>query len=473
MNNAQKETKVRTLLHAITTAAAELSAIINGPAILKGIIGTNFKVTASSDDGNIAANVLDGDFGTRWSARGVGQFLTLELPDVYEVDSIQLAIHQGDKRKQRFELFASMDGVEYQLMRNSETSGTRLGFESFTFAAKEAKFLRIFGNMNSTSEWNSITGVRVNDPEAVKIPVPAPKPEPEPVPKPNPNPSPATVDPKITKIWSDDFQNVPLVGVDKNEQLKRAFNGTGNSSKVGDWWFENVNGKTRLRTRIKKGLVGSDTTGINGWADAHTDAKNPAKGYRELFFSYGFIPRGPRNWGLGSKLPGPVVGGFGNEGPFNSGGDNNPKGGGSARTMLKGDGWIYPYIYSHDPKGKWGSDMGVGRISQAVFDELNYIDMRVVMNEGSEANGILQIWHQAKLVCTITDVTWQLLGNIAEGWNRLSLGSFNGGQGDAFKLSQEAFVDFTHFNVGYANNPKVVYKPGDILNVFGRILGGK
>src|SRR5690606_2294529 len=64
-----------------------------------------------------------------------------------------------------------------------------------------------------------------------------PKPE-QPAPEvPKPDPIPTTVDPKITDIWSTDFQNVPLTGIEKSEQLKRAFHGTGHSSKVGDWWF--------------------------------------------------------------------------------------------------------------------------------------------------------------------------------------------------------------------------------------------
>jgi hypothetical protein len=473
----QNQARLQYLSDVLRDTVAEISAIISTPQALKGVIGNNFKVTASTDDGNVAANVLDSDFNTRWSAKGAGEALTLELPAVYEVDSVQIAVHEGDKRKQKFNVVYPGENGAAITIGSFETSGKTKGFESFSFPKIETKHLRILGHMNSENEWNSFTGVRVNDPDAVKIAVPAPKPEPAPTPKPDPVPTPTTptgnIDPKVTRIWRADLQNVPLTGIDKNEQLKRAFHGTGHSSKVGDWWFDKENGRTILKTRIKKGLFGSDTTGINAWADAHTDAKNPAQGYRELFFSYSFIPRGPKKWAGGSKLPGPVVGGFGNEGPFNSGGDNNPLGGGSARTMMKGDGWIYPYLYSHDPKGKWGTDMGAGRISQAVFDELNRIDMRVVMNNGSNADGILQIWHQEKLVCTLTNITWQLEGNVAKGWNKLSIGSFNGGSGDAFKIEEEAFVDFTEFEVGYGENPTKIYSATDRIKVFGKILGGK
>ena len=40
-------------------------------------------VTASLDDGNIAENTLDSDLSSRWSARGVGQWIEYDLGDRY------------------------------------------------------------------------------------------------------------------------------------------------------------------------------------------------------------------------------------------------------------------------------------------------------------------------------------------------------------------------------------------------------
>src|SRR5262249_40599517 len=36
-------------------------------------------VTASADDGNVPANVLDGSLATRWSAQGDGQWIRFDL----------------------------------------------------------------------------------------------------------------------------------------------------------------------------------------------------------------------------------------------------------------------------------------------------------------------------------------------------------------------------------------------------------
>ena len=48
-------------------------------------------VTASGNDGNVPANVLDGNLSTRWSSLGVGQFITADLGSVKPLCSASIA----------------------------------------------------------------------------------------------------------------------------------------------------------------------------------------------------------------------------------------------------------------------------------------------------------------------------------------------------------------------------------------------
>src|SRR5690606_7297217 len=67
-------------------------------------------VSASSHDGNVPANTLDNDLGTRWSARGPGQWIQFDLGQPHRTTSIDIAWHSGDERVAGFEVMASADG---------------------------------------------------------------------------------------------------------------------------------------------------------------------------------------------------------------------------------------------------------------------------------------------------------------------------------------------------------------------------
>src|SRR5262245_45549523 len=55
-------------------------------------------VSASSDDGHIPANTLDGLMSTRWSASGDGQWIRYDLGASTVVGAIKIAWYGGDQR---------------------------------------------------------------------------------------------------------------------------------------------------------------------------------------------------------------------------------------------------------------------------------------------------------------------------------------------------------------------------------------
>src|SRR5690242_1632180 len=68
-------------------------------------------LTASTDDGNVPANAIDGDFSTRWSGSGVGASITADLGSVRTVCSVSVAWYQGNLRQNYFVVALSSDGV--------------------------------------------------------------------------------------------------------------------------------------------------------------------------------------------------------------------------------------------------------------------------------------------------------------------------------------------------------------------------
>lgn len=119
--------------------------------------------TASSDDGNVAANALDNDMNTRWSASGNGEWIQFCLGSTATVTGVDIAFFKGDTRRSLFDVQVSTDGNTWtNAATGLQSSGTSVNFESFTFTGKTAKYVRILGHGNNLNLWNSYAEVKIN-----------------------------------------------------------------------------------------------------------------------------------------------------------------------------------------------------------------------------------------------------------------------------------------------------------------------
>jgi glucose/arabinose dehydrogenase len=119
-------------------------------------------VVASADDGNVAANVLDNNFATRWSASGDGQWIQFCLGTEQNVRGVDIAFYSGNVRSSIFDVLLSTDGSTWNTAATGlRSSGTSLAFETFTFTPRVSKYVRIVGHGNTVNLWNSYTEVRV------------------------------------------------------------------------------------------------------------------------------------------------------------------------------------------------------------------------------------------------------------------------------------------------------------------------
>lgn len=119
-------------------------------------------VTASGNDGNVPANVLDNNLNTRWSANGDGQWIQFCLDSAVTVSGVQIAFYNGNTRSSRFDILTGTDGVNFTAAAtNLQSSGTSLNLETFAFASRTAKYVRIVGHGNSVNAWNSYTEVKI------------------------------------------------------------------------------------------------------------------------------------------------------------------------------------------------------------------------------------------------------------------------------------------------------------------------
>lgn len=121
-------------------------------------------VRASSHDGNVPANTYDDDLSTRWSARGVGEWIVHELDDVYRVQSVNIAFYKGDQRQAYIDVELSEDGRTWKTVFSGASDGGSLERQTFGFTSQRAKYVRVVGRGNSaspeTSAWNSFTEIQ-------------------------------------------------------------------------------------------------------------------------------------------------------------------------------------------------------------------------------------------------------------------------------------------------------------------------
>jgi endoglucanase len=119
-------------------------------------------VTASGNDGNVPANVLDNDLNTRWSATGDGQWIQFCLNTATTVSGVQIAFYSGNIRSSTFDVLTGTDGQTWTTAASGlQSSGTSLNLETFTFTPRTAKYVRIVGHGNSVNAWNSYTEVKI------------------------------------------------------------------------------------------------------------------------------------------------------------------------------------------------------------------------------------------------------------------------------------------------------------------------
>ena len=147
-------------------------------------------VTASTDDGNVPGNVIDNSLATRWSANGDGQWVRIDLGSPKTICSISVAVYNGNSRRNRFDLQASLDAsVWTNLATNVLSSGTTTAEEVYEFAPVVARYIRYLGHMSTVNTFNSVTEISVFGGACESCPTPTPTPlRPTPTPTPTPPP---------------------------------------------------------------------------------------------------------------------------------------------------------------------------------------------------------------------------------------------------------------------------------------------
>src|SRR5688572_21394012 len=153
-------------------------------------------VTASTQDTNVPANTVDNNLSTRWSGNGSGAWIRFDLGATRVIAEIGVAVHQGNARRNSFDLQLSPDGTSWTTVFTGQSAGATTLEQRYDFADQSARYVRYVGrgatlNAGGSTTWNSVTEVSVFAPAVTVTPTPTPTNAPTPTPTPTmPGPTP-------------------------------------------------------------------------------------------------------------------------------------------------------------------------------------------------------------------------------------------------------------------------------------------
>ena len=119
--------------------------------------------TASGNDGNLPANVLDNNLNTRWSNPGIGSWIQADLGSNMNICSVDIAWYNGNTRQNNFVISVSKDGTTFTNVFTGKSSAYTLSPETYLLpGGTTGRYVRITVNGNTLNNWASITELSVD-----------------------------------------------------------------------------------------------------------------------------------------------------------------------------------------------------------------------------------------------------------------------------------------------------------------------
>ena len=111
-------------------------------------------------------NIIDGNIGTMWSAKGNDQWLNIEFKHSFEIQHIKLAFQPGQKRESYFDILGSTDKKYWEPILTKSASCSFSGdLQTFEFppskTGKQFNYIKLVGLGNSSDSWNYISELKV------------------------------------------------------------------------------------------------------------------------------------------------------------------------------------------------------------------------------------------------------------------------------------------------------------------------
>ncbi len=130
-----------------------------------GATCANIPISAVKANGaqatNPASKAVDNDAATRWSNKGLGSWIRLDLGSKKTVCSVDMSWYNGNLRKYTFTIAVSNDGNTFTKIFSSTSSGTTAAAERYDVPDSQGRYVKITVTGNTQNNWVSIIEIDV------------------------------------------------------------------------------------------------------------------------------------------------------------------------------------------------------------------------------------------------------------------------------------------------------------------------
>lgn len=122
-----------------------------------------YKSSGRENEANHESNVMSTDFNTRWSAKGEGQYLILQIQNQNErANAIRISWYGGIEKNYHFEIQASEDDLFYTTIYKGRSSGNTNAFEEYSLdETVSAQYFKVMVHGNNRDEHTSIKSILI------------------------------------------------------------------------------------------------------------------------------------------------------------------------------------------------------------------------------------------------------------------------------------------------------------------------
>lgn len=130
----------------------------------------DFTATASTSSAGDPANILDYDFGTRWSSgagQSGGEWIEVDMGAVNTISKVSIETVDSNDYPAEFEVYVSTDGTNYTLVDSGLGFGYKMVFLTYNV---QARYVKIVQTGSNASNWWSVSefGVYSETPTAIE-----------------------------------------------------------------------------------------------------------------------------------------------------------------------------------------------------------------------------------------------------------------------------------------------------------------
>lgn len=119
-------------------------------------------ITASGDNGNVAANVNDQNINTVWTMEGLPAWIKIDMGALKKITSFRIAWTRGNERTVGFNIETSEDNATFSQRLAKSTSGATEDFEDYDITDVNGRYVKINILTNSQKNTASIREIEVH-----------------------------------------------------------------------------------------------------------------------------------------------------------------------------------------------------------------------------------------------------------------------------------------------------------------------